>query len=1023
MRITFDHLQKQPEKEAVRHTNTAARIERSVRRAVNGGVMADPFGADNMKNGMQYGRGKTMQDVGDEVSLIDGAAYKNYMAVMSHTMSGEDFKELTKDGVHPGKVDVKDAVTIMDHIKANMAESGVVIDGFNGEGDMSLEKLTQITGDAGYAQSIVAAFQENDVPLTEENVSRAMEAVDQAQQITELTDDVKQYLLENDLPATIDTIYKAVYSVSGHMQQSGGGYFADDTSGYYGKKPQQVDTAALEEQIEKVILQADLEVTQETKQQAFWMIEKGILLTPEHMRDLQELNSVSFPPQTEDILQQIAGALREGKDALQADLTKEDIYTQAETLYTQVQELSDEDLYAAIQSGKTIHIQNLSRVHRDIRLWGQIYDGRRADAPDVSSMEPKLQDQMLHERRMLEEVRLKMTVSANILLLKSDYAIDTAPLSELVEALKEAENSRRDYGLSLPQQEQTELYRETMEKRADLMEMPAAATAKIMGAQDAFTLRRLHEEGSILKSAYDKAGESYEALMTKPRADLGDRISSAFSNIDDLLAENEMEPNDENRRAVRILAYNQMEITKENIEKVAQADEMVTRLLNQMTPAATLNMIRDGVNPLEQSIPELTEYFEAQEGQLTEQAERFSRFLYKLEQEKSISQEERDSYIGIYRLIRQVEKGDRRAIGRLVDDGRELSFANLLSAVRTGHKKPIDLRVDDSFGALQQLQEKGVSISEQISSYFALQEDPALEDAYTLERYQTFREDVSAGTEYVELLMESGQQVTVDNLSAMRELTQNRGSLYRDIRRRLERTQNVSDAAPAAGESEKTTALQLPSFDELAGRVRGQFTSAENAVRAVADLSEQVSGFLQETMFTQGSSYLDIRALTSLSKQLSLVDSMAQQQVFELPAVIDGELTSVQVRFEDRSVQEQAGAKVTIRLTDGRQIMASFAQEKDQIKGYVGCNDADTKEKIEQGLEKFYESILSETGKTADIAIVQSDTLEETEKQKNKSAGKQTLIYEQNRAEQDQGREQAAGALYQTVKSFMELFE
>ena len=46
-----------------------------------------------------------------------------------------------------------------------------------------------------------------------------------------------------------------------------------------------------------------------------------------------------------------------------------------------------------------------------------------------------------------------------------------------------------------------------------------------------------------------------------------------------------------------------------------------------------------------------------------------------------ISEEERSSYIGIYRLIAQVEKGDGAALGFLMNQGSDVTMRNLLRAV------------------------------------------------------------------------------------------------------------------------------------------------------------------------------------------------------------------------------------------------------------------------------------------------------------------------------------------------------
>ena len=63
-----------------------------------------------------------------------------------------------------------------------------------------------------------------------------------------------------------------------------------------------------------------------------------------------------------------------------------------------------------------------------------------------------------------------------------------------------------------------------------------------------------------------------ESLMTEPRKDLGDKISKAFRNIDDILSDLGLETNEENRRAVRILGYNRMQINNDNINAIKAAD-------------------------------------------------------------------------------------------------------------------------------------------------------------------------------------------------------------------------------------------------------------------------------------------------------------------------------------------------------------------------------------------------------------------------------------------------------------------
>ncbi len=78
-----------------------------------------------------------------------------------------------------------------------------------------------------------------------------------------------------------------------------------------------------------------------------------------------------------------------------------------------------------------------------------------------------------------------------------------------------------------------------------------------------------------------------------------------------------------------------------------------------MTPSSVLKMIRDGVNPLTTDMAELEQYFKDQSDQPEQEMETYSKFLYRLEKNKEITPEERDAYIGVYRMLRQFEKSER----------------------------------------------------------------------------------------------------------------------------------------------------------------------------------------------------------------------------------------------------------------------------------------------------------------------------------------------------------------------------
>lgn len=114
-------------------------------------------------------------------------------------------------------------------------------------------------------------------------------------------------------------------------------------------------------------------------------------------------------------------------------------------------------------------------------------------------------------------------------------------------------------------------------------------------------------------------------------------------------------------------------------------------------------------------------------------------------------------------------KSDGAAIGKLVDTGAEVSFKNLLSAVRTGHVKGINVKINSEFGGLVEAIQKGVSIDSQIDS------------AYNQEILQKIREWGSKETGIPEILEQLKEPVTIQNITALQEINRDGMAPFKKI--------------------------------------------------------------------------------------------------------------------------------------------------------------------------------------------------------------------------------------------------
>lgn len=211
-------------------------------------------------------------------------------------------------------------------------------------------------------------------------------------------------------------------------------------------------------------------------------------------------------------------------------------------------------------------------------------------------------------------------------------------------------------------------------------EVIGAVYKENMQSQAVINIAGFSEMGSSLRERFRQAGNSYEAVGTKVRKDLGDSLKNAVeASSESILSQLGMENTKANSDAVRILSYNNIDITKNNIEQIKQINESLNTLIEQMNPETVLNMIKDNINPLTSDIESVNDYL-INKNKDSDNTDKFSRFLYKLDKTGGISEEERRQFIGIYKMINIYTKDAGNAIGALVKQGADITMENLCRA-------------------------------------------------------------------------------------------------------------------------------------------------------------------------------------------------------------------------------------------------------------------------------------------------------------------------------------------------------
>lgn len=479
--------------------------------------------------------------------------------------------------------------------------------------------------------------------------------------------------------------------------------------------------------------------------------------------------------------------------------------------------------------------------------------------------------------------------------------------------------------------------------------------------------------GKAMKQSLEAAASGYETLMTSPRADMGDSMSKAFQNVDDILKELQIDTSESNRRAVRILAYNSTDITEENIKQIKSVDEQVQRAFSDMTPAVTIEMIKRGISPLDMSMSDISDTARRIKSENPdERDEKFSEFLWKLEKKNEISEEERDSYIGIYRLISQVEQSDGAVIGSLVNQGADITMKNLLTAVRVRGKSAMDYKVDDTFAGVDSVS-RGIKIDSQIESayhtnclrdvldtlspekmefvqydswldmtpeqlrqaVYEADEDNALSEQYATEQLRQFNQAVSVPENVYAFLEKYDVKTTAVNLMAASRLMKNPSEAVRNLWER--------------GDSATARALLDETLRRFSESVKNPKELAQ-AQETLADTAEHVmDSMIIEDRHT-GS--IDLRQMKLLCSQLRIASNMSRQENYIVPIETADGVTGMKLRIvrgEDKK------GLVDIFLEDKKcgRVAAYFEAKENSVSAMIVTDDEQTKKLFEDNITMF----------------------------------------------------------------------
>lgn len=798
-----------------------------------------------------------------------------------------------------------------------------------------------------------------------------------------ISDEQMIYMIQNDMDFTIANVEIAHNSVN---EESPARELPLDQQVWNDIYPQ----------VTSIIESAGMTVTEQSFNGAKFMLQHELPITVDSLRmfvSVQAFNQRGI--QDNQVEANIKEQIAIGNAPEQARISGSTLQERASQLMEKVQVITPVAVDMAASQGKPLtisYLYNSTMRNMNVRSVSQPLrtgvegaslslsgNGVNAAAGAVLSNHPAA----VTARRQLEEIRLSMTMEAATRLVKQDINIDAKPLSQIVDALRNQEAAYYDSVVSAQDlhdiPDGVDLLKETLRQTDGLKNLPAYALGEMV-RHPAITVGSLYDSATRMKSTL--MGKAYETMMTKPRADLGDSITDAFQNVDAILEDLDFDRNAANQRAVRILAYNQMELTKENIVSVKAADARVQQMFDTLTPQIVLNLIRENKNPIHMTIDGLNEeIMQQREIRGITDEQRFSEFLYQLDQSDGITQEERKSFIGIYRLLDKIEKSHGKDIGAVVRNGQQVTLNNLFAADKSRKVQGFDVAVDDSFGERMDVNLNGKGILEQVETAYnqtlsnsmlrhirpqILQNleqldyrNMSFEELHSLMKTADITEsEIQVSQEIarslsqalseedeVSMMLEANEMPsTVTNILAAHQVMYGRDGIFGMIR-------DIKQNLPKASR-DRITHVEDGVLDHLEGK-QDVLYGLEN-IRA--GLSEEVHAKENDGTITAK----DIQALKFLNAGMPIAMKAVEQDVFQVPIVVDGQVSIMKVSLlrDGEHAGEITAAMDTPEYGD---LNAYLHVENDQIEGYIHVED-ERGQRLMETNELTFRSVFAKIG-------------------------------------------------------------
>lgn len=922
---------------------------------------------------------KETDNVKEQIMASAESAQLSLKALFNR-LSGMDAVRIDEDGFNLTNATPEEMVSIIDKIKIELAAYCEDYQ-ITGTG-VSLDKIKAVVGSASMAEDIAEKMSKSGVPLTDDNVTEVAEALEEIKGRSKISQGAKNYMVKHKLGPTIENISAAEAAAKAEA--------AGKKSNLAGKTEKLSDKewASLKPQIEKMYVNSGIIPTSKDFDNARSFVEQGIPATTENLVYAHKLDGISLD--MDKIIDNVIDNMVSGAGAKTASVEEGSNAVKEVAKAMNIIENADETQVAyatenAQNNNESVSLRSIEEACYHLRKMQDLDVARYmpANKGNVGNVfnSPEFADKADSNYRTLLEVQIMLTSKSGMFLARQGVSITGISISTLHKQLVayERENVMEKIAAQLAQDIDSDAVRDTynlsLETRKALHELKYAPDVTVGAVikeepepHETMNIKAFANVGRSFRDRFKAAGETYQALGTFKRPDMGDSLDKALNaSTKDILDNLGLEKTKANADAVRILGYNTMDMTKENIDKVKELHSTLNSLIKNMTPEVVLDMIRDHVNPMSDSISVVNQYLQNKHDELTEteeasnmsdietQSEKYSTFLYKLDRTGGITDEERKQYIGIYKMMNMFTKDAGAAIGTLIKQNASITMENLCMAYNSRRLYGAEFTVNEEV-------EHNDNMSGETAYYMTLfdrtatsltpltlksvQEDGEINKRSVENFCETANElfDVEKEAEYYEEYLNTVRSIADADKAVLRELE----------RTQIPVTLNNIEACKQL--------MQPNAFTNLFGKMRGRVAlfvekteSREELEAEFRALKEESDAELEQAINGSGivgednDAYEDINRLRLQNRQLGILDNLSRRHDYNVPFLTEDGVGVMKLTLVTNLTDDKKGSISVSFESDTMGLVSVEAKvSSDSVDIYGVCqkDDDELKEKI-----------------------------------------------------------------------------